>query len=282
MRKTLRLLFLATALAAAGACTTTQRVKTEKALATALISDEQENQLGEQVHRELEQKGIRYINDPAVTSYVDSVTSKILSFAKKDRPNVNWHVHVIDDPKQVNAFATPGGHLYVFSGLLLTADTEAELAGVLAHEAGHVVARHSARQMVQAFGLETVAGLALGENPNRLAAIATQLAGTGALLAFSRSDEKEADEYGARYSANAGYDPNGIIHFFEKLQAQQGKTPKILTFLQTHPATSDRIAAIQQYIAANRLSGTDVGAERLAPIKQRLMASAGGAPTGQP
>ncbi len=263
------------------ACSAAQRAKTETALASVLVSDEQENQLGAQVHQELEKQGVRYVTDPAVTAYVDQVTSRILTFAKKDRPSVSWHVHVIDDAKQVNAFATPGGHLYVYSGLLLAAENEAELAGVLAHEAGHVVGRHSARQLVNQLGLQTVANLALGKNPNQLAQVAAQIAGTGTMLAFSRADEKEADEYGAKYASAAGYDPRGIISFFQKLEATSGRTPRILTWLQTHPATPDRIAHVEQFIVANRLTGSDIGADRLAPIKQRLVASAGSAPTGQ-
>ena len=104
----------------------------------------------------------------------------------------------------------------------MAADNEAQLAGVWGHESGHVVARHSARQMVDAMGLETVIGIALGQNPNQLAELAATLAAKGALLSYSRQDETEADEYGARYSAQAGYDPHGIIQFFEKLKKMEG------------------------------------------------------------
>ena len=170
-------------------------------------------------------------------SYVQSVANRVLAQAKKDRPNVTWKVRVIDDPKQVNAFATPGGYLYVFSGLLLEADDESELAGVWGHEAGHVVARHSARQMVDAFGLETVASLALGQQPNLAQQLTASILANGAMLANSRADENEADTYGVKYARAAGYDPHGISRFFGKLLAMQGKTPRVLTFLSDHPAT---------------------------------------------
>ena len=252
------------------ACTSGQRASFETAAAKALVSDDEEKQLGLQVKQELEEKQhVKYLSDPAVNS-CQSVIDRILPSAKKDRPNQDWQLHVIDDMKTVNAFATPGGYIYVYSGLLAEADNEAELAGVLSHECGHVVARHSARQMVDAYGLEAVVALALGENPSLLNALASGVAAKGAMLANSRSDETEADEYGARYSSAAGYDPHGLVTFFEKLLKMQGSESKVLTFLSDHPATSDRIQHIQQYIAENHLTGSDLGAERLAPIKQQL------------
>jgi predicted Zn-dependent protease len=261
----------ALSLAAVGTgCSQTQRVKTETAIAKALISDEQEEQLGAEVKRDLESKGMRYVSDPSIVAYVNSVTGRILPHARKDRPGIAWKVHVIDDPKTVNAFATPGGYLYVYTGLILAASNEAELAGVMAHEAGHVVGRHSARQMVNAFGLNAVIGAALGKDPGLVSQIAAQVVGTGAMLAHSRADETEADEYGVRYASAAGYQPQGLATFFQKLQAQQGKTPKLLTWLSTHPAPGDRSAHIQDVIRRHHLRGSDTGEARLAPIKAKL------------
>jgi len=262
---------LVLALSAGLGCSARQRIDLETAAAKALVSDEQEEQLGLQVKSELEQtQHVKYLTDPVVNSYVQSVIDRILPYAKNDRPNQKWELHVIDDMKTVNAFATPGGYIYVYSGLLAEAGNEAELAGVLAHESGHVVARHIARQMVDAYGLQAVLSLALGENPSLLQQIAGGVAAKGTMLANSRADETEADEYGARYSSRAGYDPNGLVTFFQKLLAQQGSESKLLTILSDHPATSDRIEHIKAFIAENHLTGSDLGAERLAPIKQRL------------
>src|SRR5260370_32271269 len=145
-------LFLA--LSVGVACSGQQRINLETAAAKALVSDEQEQQLGLQVKSELEQKQqVKYLTDPVVNSYVQSVIDRILPFAKNDRPNQKWELHVIDDIKTVNAFATPGGYIYVYSGLLAEAGNEAEPAGVLPHESGHVVAPHIARQMVNTYGL---------------------------------------------------------------------------------------------------------------------------------
>ena len=254
------------------ACSSQQRISAEKSVAAALISSEQEEKLGLQVKEQLEQKEhVRYITDPAVDGYVQQVSGKILAFAKKDRPEVTWSVRVIDDPKTVNAFATPGGFLYVYSGLLLAADDTAELAGVMGHESGHVVARHSARQMVNALGLETILGVALGNNPSGAAQLAAGLAGKSALLAYGRSDELEADQYGARYSAAAGYDPHGIATFFQKLEKAGGSQPGWATFLSTHPSNPDRIEKVNRYIEQHHLAATgghDPG--ELNRVKERL------------
>ncbi|HVP61089.1 MAG TPA: M48 family metallopeptidase [Myxococcaceae bacterium] len=268
-RPSFRALTLACAVALGGC-----GVHSTEGMAKALVSDEQENQLGEQVKQELDKQGTKFIQDPEIVNYVRGVAEKIFVSASKDRPGVNWKVYVIDDPKQVNAFATPGGSLYVFSGLLMAADNEAQLAGVWGHESGHVVARHSARQMVDAMGLETVLGITLGQNPNQLAQLAGTLAAKGALLSYSRQDETEADEYGARYAAQARYDPHGIVQFFEKLKTMEGDVPSIAQFLSDHPLTGDRIAHLQQYIAEKHLTGTELGAERLRPVKQKLIAQA--------
>lgn len=254
-----------------GSGCTPQRIRAEKAVARVLISDEQEEQLGLQVKQELEQKeNIKYVEDPAVVEYVRTVATPILQAANADRKGVKWKLNIIDDPKTVNAFATPGGYLYVYTGLLLAADNEAELAGVLAHEAGHVVGRHSARAMVNAYGLQAVTDMALGENPGTLAQVAAQLAGGGIQLAHGRGEELEADEFGAKYSSAAGYDPRGLITFFAKLQGEQGETPALLKWLSTHPANEDRIAHLRQVIARDRLEGTKTDAEQLNTIKTRL------------
>lgn len=248
-----------------------QRIRAEKAVADILISDEQEDQIGLQVKQELEQKEkIQYVQDPAVVEYVNRLATPILQQANRDRSGVKWKVNVINDPKTVNAFATPGGYLYVYTGLLLAADNEAEVVGVLAHEAGHVVGRHSARAMVNAYGLQAITQLALGKDPSMAAQIAAALAGNSAMLAHGRSEETEADEYGARYSAGANYDPRGLITFFQKLQKLQGDTPGMLKWLSTHPTNADRISHLEQLIAQKGYRGSEIGADRLAPIKAKL------------
>ena len=189
----------------------------EKTVATVLISDAQEDELGRQIHNELdtptaEKPALKYVVDPQINGYVEGLIAKLIPHADKDRPS-KWHVYVIDDPKTVNAFATPGAQIYVYTGLLLTAANEAEVIGVLGHELGHVVARHSARQLVNAYGINAISSVALGKDPGTAAQIAAAIVGNGTMLAHSRSDENEADTYAVKYSAAANYDAAGIAGF---------------------------------------------------------------------
>jgi len=264
-------LLLLVALLFAGCASVGARAET--IAAEGLITTDQENQLGLQVKSELEHKSdFRYLTDPPIVDYVVAVANRVIASGRHDRPDVNWEVHVIDDPKTVNAFATPGGYLYVYSGLLLFAENEAELAGVMAHETGHVVARHAARNMVTAYGIEAVTSLVAGDNPGLLRQVATGVASQGLLLKHSRGEETEADEYGARYASAAGYNPYGLVTFFQRLEAQEGNVPGALVFLSDHPATPERVDHILRYIGSRRLSGAETGVDRFAPMRARLAA----------
>lgn len=254
-------------------CSARQRASAEKTAAGLLISEEQESKIGLQVKQELETKQkVRFVQDPEIVAYVNRVAEPVLRVANKDR-RVAWKVHVIDDAKTVNAMATPGGYVYVYTGLLLAAENDAEVAGVMGHEAGHVTQRHSARAMVNAYGLEAVLQLALGKNPNLLAKLASGVAAQGVMLAHGRSEETEADETGARYTNAAGITPRGLVGFFAKLQRQQGNTPGVMAWFSTHPNPGDRVRHLNQYISENRLTagGGNDGAQ-LNAVKQRIRA----------
>lgn len=253
------------------ACATSTTRRVETTLAKALISTEQENQLGLQLKNDLDQnQKLAYMTDPEVVGYVRGIADKILQFGKQDRADVKWQVFVIDDAKTVNAFATPGGYLYVYRGLLLTAENEAELAGVMAHEAGHVVARHSARSIVAAYGIEAVEAALLGKNPGLLGQLSANIAGKGIMLSHSRADETEADEFGARYASAAGYDPRGLVTLFEKFKAKEGNQPGFLAYLSDHPASQDRIDYLNSYMAKHGLTGAELGTIAYARIRARL------------
>lgn len=250
-------------------CTMMQRSQTEQLVAASLISDAQETELGFQVHEELKKENTKFLNNPDVGFYVGGLVNKLTPQAEQDRGGVKWQYFVIDDPKTVNAFATPGGRIYVYTGLLLAAENEAEVVGVLGHELGHVVARHSARQLVAAKGLETVSAMALGKDPADVALLAAALVGKGTIMAYGRDMELEADRYGAKYANAIGYAPQGLASFFQKLQAQ-GEAPAFLTFLSTHPANSERIEKINAQIAANGYQSTELGAASLKAIQARI------------
>jgi predicted Zn-dependent protease len=273
-------LFTAAALAAGGlfACRTV-----ETTAAKALVSNDEENQLGQQVQQELQKQNTKFITDRQIVGYVTDVANKILGKAKKQRPEVNWTIEVIDDPKTVNAFAVPGGHLYVYSGLLLAIQNEAELAGVMGHESGHVALRHSARQMIDQLGLEAGASMVLGKNASSLSQGIASLAAQGTMLKFSRTDETEADEFGAAAMAEAGYDPQQLPAFFEVLQKEEGNVPGIMKYLSDHPLTKDRISHLHDYIAAHHLSGTTVNPQSVPPVQAKIKTTTGvAAPTSAP
>ena len=203
-----------------------------------LISIEEEWQLGQQLSQEVE-KQVRLNNDPAVNAYVRQMGQRIVSTTSF--ANLPWNFHVVDDPA-INAFAIPGGHVYVNTGLIQNADNASELAGVMAHEISHVLARHSTEQISRQYGLSILASLVLGQNPGQLAQIAAQIVGTGAMARFSREAEREADELGIRAMYEAGYDPNGMATMFEELmEHQQGSPSRVEQFFSTHPLTEERI-----------------------------------------
>jgi len=264
----MRWLILAFAVALAG-CTSVQRQQTERAVAEVLVSDDQEFQLGLQVHEELKKQNTKFNEDQTVGLYVEGLSKKLLAQANRDR-KLDWMWYVIDDPTTINAFATPGGRIYIYTGLILAAENEAEIIGVLGHEIGHVVGRHSARQLVAAKGLEVVVNMALGKDAGQVSQLAAGLAGKGAMLAYGRDMELEADQYGARYASGAGYDPRGLATFFEKLKAKYGDTGPVLTWFSTHPTNSERVAKLTAYIAENKLTGSETGGNGLQAAQAAL------------
>lgn len=218
----------------------------QRAAADVLVPVSEENKLGRQLSAEVERK-VKLHPDPDVQAYVERIGRRVEAKAKDKPEGIQFTYKVIDDDKQANAFALPGGYIYVYSGLMKLADDEAELASVIGHEIAHVTQRHIAERLVTQFGLQTVLGLALGQNPGLLQQIAAQVVATGAILSFSREQEAEADLHGLPYIVAAGYDPQGFIRLFTKLKKNEG--PAALQFLSDHPLPSQRIEATRARIA---------------------------------
>ncbi len=258
-------------LLAMAACASPLQQQVETTAAKALISPEQAKQVGLQVQDELKKQGVQFVSDPTVDGWVGKVAAPLFAVARKARSDIkDWRVHVIDDPNTVNAFATTGGDLYVYSGLVLAADDGAELAGVLSHEIGHVALYHVQRQLVDAIGLEALTSVALGQNPGGAAKIAAAVGGQLTMLANSRGDEKQADDWGVVHANEAGYDPHGLVRFFQKLLAQEGKSPQALGWLSDHPTTPSRIQDVEDVIRQDGLHATGEGPAGLDGVKARI------------
>jgi predicted Zn-dependent protease len=211
-----------------------------------IISEEQEIQMGAEFAQEL-QKELKFITDPVVVGYVEQLGQSLVRVSQ--RSDLPYTFQVVDTD-EVNAFAVPGGHLYVNRGLIEAAESESELAGVLGHEIGHVVGRHSARQLTQQYGIGIIASIALGENPGMLTQVAAQIAATGAVTSYSRSMESEADSYGVQELHDAGIDPSGLATFFDKLEAMRdGGGGGLEQFFSTHPDPGARAQTVRAQIA---------------------------------
>ena len=190
---------------------------------------------------------VKMVQDPVVTEYVNRIGQNLV---RNSDAQVPFTIKVIDSD-EVNAFALPGGFFYVNSGLILAADEEAELAGVMAHEISHVAARHGMRQMTRA-NIAQISTIPLIFVGGGIGYAVYEAAGLGlplTFMKFQRNFEAEADYLGLQYMYKTGYDPQAFISFFEKIQAKEKKKPgTIAKAFASHPQTPDRIAASQKEI----------------------------------
>ena len=209
---------------------------------------EKEVALGRQLAAEVDRQA-KFIDDPVVTEYVNRVGQNIVLHSDAKVP---FTIKVLDTD-EANAFALPGGFFYVNKGLILAADNEAELAGVMAHEIAHVAARHAvenqAKGMLMDIGL--IAGsIFLGGLPGMAINNAAQFGALAWFMKFSRSAESEADSLGVQYLSAAGYDPSAMSTMFEKLLAKNKKKPGFLSkAFATHPQTVERMESSRQLVA---------------------------------
>jgi predicted Zn-dependent protease len=210
-------------------------------------STETEIRMGKSYAMQLE-KSVKFVNDPIVVEYVNRIAQNLV---KNSDAKVPFTIKVIDSD-EVNAMALPGGFMYVNSGLMLTADDEAEMAGVIAHEIGHVAAHHAVREQTRMnyAQLGTIPLIFIGGWTGYGIYEAAQIGIPLTFLQFSRGFESQADFLGVQYMYRAGYDPQAFVTIFEKLENLEKTKPHLIAkAFSTHPQTPDRIEATQKEIA---------------------------------
>ena len=237
------------------------------------ISQQQEVQIGQQEAQKVNAQ-LPVLRDPTINRYVNSLGTSIARTTQ--RADLGWHFAVVNS-NVVNAFALPGGYIYVNRGVLERASNESELAAVLSHEIEHVVQRHSVEQMQQLQGANLGLGLACALTnmcTSQVAQVGINVAGTAMFAKFSRGDEVEADEGGFRNMIRAGINPRGMRTLFDKLLAeeQRGRTSSASWF-SSHPGTRDRMADVDRMLAqvpARTLRSLRTNSQGFQSMKRRL------------
>lgn len=206
-----------------------------------LLTAEEEKRFGEEMAVEIE-KQEKVLDDVLIQEYVDRIGERLAR--QSPRQDVNYSFEVIDSPDVVNAFALPGGRMYIYTGLMHLCSNEAELASVMAHEIAHVAAEHHGEALTRQYGLEILLSIALGESVStgaQLARVATGLQS----LSYNRAQEREADNIGMEILWRAGYRPDAMVSFMEKMAEGQGDPGRLYFILSSHPATMNRIGDLR-------------------------------------
>jgi beta-barrel assembly-enhancing protease len=238
--------------------------------ADVVLPKQDEAALGKQLDQKI-QSELKLLDDPEVNAWVRSVGARVAAPSEKERAPVGVRFYVVDDPKTVNAFAIPGGSIYVYSGLLLKVRDEAELAGVLGHEVGHVAGRHAAQQLSRLYGVQLIGGLALGQNPSMLAQLGASVVAQGYLMRHSRGQERDADRRGVGYLYATNYDPRGMAGFFEQLGQMRKSQPGALErMFASHPEPDARAREVRGLVAQNGGPRGETKPEVAATMKSRL------------
>jgi predicted Zn-dependent protease len=237
--------------------------------ALRLISVNDEIALGRQAQQEVRRQ-VPELRDSVVSAYIENLGRRIA--ARADGPRYPYSFDVANQ-REINAFALPGGPIWINRGAIDAAQNEAQLAGVLAHEVAHVANRHAADQLTKGTlanaGLGLLGALLGGGNGSKIAQLGAGVAAQSAMMKFSRDAEREADMKALTYLKRAGYDPRGMVEFLQVLRTRQGHDPgSVQTFFASHPAPGERVARLEQ--EANRLGGGRRNSTSFDQVQARL------------
>jgi predicted Zn-dependent protease len=217
----------------------------------ATVSTQQEVQLGTDYARQINQQ-LPMLNDAATRNYINTLGNQLAAVA--DQRGIRYTFQVVNSDA-INAFAVPGGFIYVNRGTIERANNLSELVGVLSHEITHVAERHSIEQLQRAQGANTLLSILYGgvlrRNPGAIEQVGVQGVGTAVFAGYSRDAEREADRGAVNIMLRAGYNPQGLATFFQTLLGERQRNPsKVETWFATHPQTQERIANVQAMIQA--------------------------------
>ena len=226
-----------------------------------LFSQSDDVNLGSEVSSEIAKNSKEYPifkGDPSIKKYITNRIFKHILTSQQiaSRKIYKYQLEIIDNPKVFNAFALPGGYIYVYTGLLKYLDSEAALAGVLGHEIAHAERRHGTKRMTASYGVGFLLNLVLGRNPSQISQIASNLFVGLAFLANSRSDENDADEFSYNFLKDTRYYPGSSKFFFEHMKADslvKNNPGEIKKFLSTHPDPIDRIKSTDERLKISGL-----------------------------
>jgi beta-barrel assembly-enhancing protease len=236
---------------------------------------EKDIELGKQFDGEIRNNSREYpilINHPEVKTYITNIGNKVLASPEiQYRGQFAYQFEIIKDDSTINAFCTPGGYVYVYTGLLKYLDNEASLASVIAHEIAHAERRHATKQMTAKYGTQALLNIASGQIGETGTQIAGVVSGLG-FLKYSRTDEDEADEYAFKYLRSTSYYPGAGKYFFEKISdGRQSSALEII--LSTHPGAQDRLNHVNQMlkdIGNPQPSEANIFAKRYQQFKKTL------------
>lgn len=269
MRRLLVGLVLGATLGANNGCGQVLRGGAAAAQAALPVSQAQEIAMGQAgVQQILSDPHNHLYTNPTINAYVTRVGMKMA--AQTGRTGLPWKFYLLDSPK-VNAFSLPGGFVFIYTGALKAMTNEAQLAGVLGHECGHVALRHGVEKLKQELLAQGILLSALGQSPQAEQVVGIVVA-TLVLNHYGRDEELQADTQGALYASRAGYDPHQLETFLEVL-SKSGEPPAWLEPLQDHPSTAERVAHLQQVITTRHLTGTALGT---VPFREALTPLSGG------